>query len=85
MSGGATGAGAGGFASKVGNTVSNLGKAAMQDTGQRLAGQHQGQGTKGGRMASILKATRLAGDVGQAKEEKDEPYISPAVDVTKKE
>ena len=77
--------GAGGFASNVAGSAMNLGKAAAQDTAGRLAGQHRGLGTKGGRMSAILKEHRLSSIRGsnQKSEPKDEPYPSPAKDLSK--
>lgn len=70
----------GGMASKVGGTVTNLAKAGAQDTAGRLAGQHRGLGSTGGRMSALLKEQRLS---STQKETKDEPYHSPAPDLSK--
>lgn len=70
----------GGMASKVGGTVTNLAKAGAQDTAGRLAGQHRGLGSTGGRMSALLKEQRLS---SIQKETKDEPYHSPAPDLSK--
>lgn len=60
-------------------TLTNLAKSAGKDTLGRLSGQHRGQGTKGGRMASTLKESRLS----MRPKEEDSKYYSEAVDVTK--
>lgn len=71
----------GGLVNKTASTVSNLGKAAAQDTAARLSGEHRGAGTKGGRMAAILQEQRLR--KGKGKEVPEEPYPSSAPDLTK--
>lgn len=72
----ASASGAQGMA-KVGATASNLWNAAKQDTAGALSGKHWGQGTKGGRMSSLLKAQTL-----KTKPPEDEPYHSDAPNVT---
>lgn len=61
---------------KIGATVSNLWTAAKQDTAGGLSGKHWGQGTKGGRMASLLKTEAL-----KTKPPEDEPYHSDAPNI----
>jgi type IV secretion system protein TrbL len=56
------------FASKVMGTATNIGKAAARDTAGKLAGQHWGQGTKGGRMAANMKTERLSSAQSQGQD-----------------
>ena len=80
----ASASGSGGMASTIKGTVSNLAKAGAQDVAGRMAGQHRGFGTTGGRMSALLKEARLTATGGDKKEDiKDEPYYSSAPDLTK--
>lgn len=73
--------GATGVMGKTAATVSNLGKASVQQVGQQISGTGSRHGTAAGRTAAILKENRLTAT--KQPPIKDEPYYSNVPDKSK--